>query len=58
MQHLLEELTTLLQYETAFVASDGKLLKNRIVEAALQLNPTLLKLLLSQTTIKNIFFNR
>jgi adenine-specific DNA-methyltransferase len=56
MQHLLDELTTLLQQEATFVAIDGKLLKNTIVEAALQLNPTLLKLLLSQPSIKKHFF--
>ncbi len=56
MQHLLDALTTLLQQEPAFVAHDGKLLKNSIVEAALQLNPTLLKLLLSEPSIKKHFF--
>ena len=55
MQNLLEELKELLQHDERLVV-DGKLLKNKIIELALQLDPTLLKSLLSQSTIKRHFF--
>lgn len=55
MQNLLDELTQLLQKDDRFTA-DGKLLKNKVIEAALQLDPALLKLLLSHKSVKKHFF--
>jgi adenine-specific DNA-methyltransferase len=55
MQNLLDDLIQLLQKDDRFTA-EGKLLKNKVVEAALQLDPALLKLLLSNKTIKKHFF--
>jgi adenine-specific DNA-methyltransferase len=55
MQNLLSDLTTLLKKDERFVA-EGKLLKNPVIEAALQLDPALLKLLLSSKTMKKHFF--
>jgi adenine-specific DNA-methyltransferase len=55
MQNLLNELKDLLQQDDRLVV-DGKLLKNKIIELALQLDPLLLKLLLSQLSIKKYFF--
>ena len=55
MQNLLNELKDLLQQDDRLVV-DGKLLKNKIIELALQLDPTLLKMLLSQPSIKKHFF--
>lgn len=57
MQNLQLELTSLLKKDERFVA-EGKLLKNPIIEAALQLNPVLLKLLLSSKTMKKHFFRQ
>ena len=58
MHHLLQQLITLLQQEASFVARDGKLLKNRVAKAALELQPQLLALLLSDTVIKQYFFQQ
>jgi adenine-specific DNA-methyltransferase len=55
MQNLLDDLTKLLQKDDRFTA-EGKLLKNKVIEASLQLDPALLKLLLSNKTIKKHFF--
>jgi adenine-specific DNA-methyltransferase len=55
MQNLLNELKDLLQQDDRLVV-DGKLLKNKIIELALQLDPSLLKMLLSQPSIKKHFF--
>ncbi len=55
MQNLLSDLTQLLKKDERFV-SEGRLLKNPIIEAALQLDPALLKLLLSNKTMKKHFF--
>lgn len=55
MQNLLDELTKLLRKDERFV-SEGKLLKNVIVESALKLDPALLKLLISNKPIKKHFF--
>ncbi|MCL5030247.1 MAG: hypothetical protein M1480_14645 [Bacteroidetes bacterium] len=55
MQNLLSDLTVLLKKDERFVA-EGKLLKNSVIEAALQLDPALLKLLLSNKTMKKHFF--
>ncbi len=58
MQDVLQQLTTLLQKEKQFLADDGELLKSSVVAAALQLQPQLLLLLLSQPTIKQYFFQQ
>ena len=55
MQNLLEELTELLQQEQAFI-SDGAILKNAVIEAALNMDPRLLELLMKSDTIKAHFF--
>jgi len=55
MQNLLSDLTVLLKKDERFVA-EGKLLKNSVIEAALQLDPVLLKLLLSHKSLKKHFF--
>ena len=55
MQHLLNDLKELLQQDDRLVA-DGQLLKNKITELALQLDPALLSLLLSHADIKKSFF--
>lgn len=55
MQNLLDELTQLLQKDDRFTA-EGKLLKNKVIEAALQLDPALLKLLLTHKSAKKHFF--
>jgi adenine-specific DNA-methyltransferase len=52
---LLEELKLLLEKDSRLV-SEGKLLKNRIVELALKLDKDLIKLLLSNERIKHHFF--
>ena len=52
---LLEELKTLLKKDRR-LASDNKLLKNRIVELGLKLDKDLIKLLLSNKKIKEHFF--
>jgi adenine-specific DNA-methyltransferase len=53
---LLEELKLLLEKDERLI-SEGKLLKNRIVELALKLDKDLIKLLLSNDRIKKHFFN-
>lgn len=55
MQNLLEELTELLQQDQAFI-SDGTILKNAVIEAALNMDPRLLELLMKSDTIKAHFF--
>lgn len=55
MQNLLDDLKRLFQQDERLVV-DGKLLKNKIIELALQLDPILLKMLLSQDGIKKHFF--
>lgn len=57
MQNLQLELTKLLEKDDRFTA-DGKLLKNKVIEAALQLDPSLLKLLLSHKSLKKHFFRQ
>jgi len=52
---LMEELKDLLEEDERLV-SDGKLLKNRIVELALKVDKDLIKLLLSNERIKKHFF--
>jgi adenine-specific DNA-methyltransferase len=56
MQNLLEELTNLLKQDERLVIN-GKLLKNKIIELGLQLDPSLIKILLSHESIKKHFFH-
>lgn len=55
MQNLLDDLTALLQAEQAFI-SDGAILKNSVIEAALNMDARLLELLMQSDTIKAHFF--
>ncbi len=55
MQNLLEELKALLTQEPKYLI-EGDLLKNKIIEDALKLEPSLLKLLLNNKNIKAHFF--
>jgi adenine-specific DNA-methyltransferase len=55
MQNLLSDLVLLLEKDERLV-SEGKLLKNKVVEMALSLDPSLLKLLLKHAGIKKHFF--
>lgn len=55
LQNLLEELESLLQKDQAFI-SDGAILKNAVIEAALNMDVRLLELLMQSDTIKNHFF--
>ena len=55
MQNLLEELKALLIKEPKYLI-DGDLLKNKIIEDALKLEPSLLKLLLKNKNIRAHFF--
>jgi adenine-specific DNA-methyltransferase len=53
--NLLDRLTAVLSSEEKFV-SEGHLLKNKVIESALSLDAVLLKLLISDKSIKNAFF--
>lgn len=55
MKNILEKLIQTLQSDDKFV-SEGNLLKNKIVESALSVDPALVKLLLSDNSIKKVFF--
>lgn len=55
MQNILNELTQCLQQDKRLVI-DGKLVKNKIVELALALDESLIKLLLKNSSIKKHFF--
>ena len=55
MQNLLDDLTQLLQADQAFI-SDGTILKNAVIEAALNMDARLLELLMQSDTIKAHFF--
>lgn len=55
MQNLLDDLTQLLQADQAFI-SDGAILKNAVIEAALNMDARLLELLMQSDTIKAHFF--
>lgn len=55
MQNLLHDLTELLQADQAFI-SDGAILKNAVIEAALNMDPGLLGLLMKSDAIKAHFF--
>lgn len=54
-QNLLDDLTELLESEQAFI-SDGAILRNVVIEAALSMDPRLLKLLIQSEEIKAHFF--
>ncbi|MCH5309191.1 MAG: site-specific DNA-methyltransferase [Prevotella sp.] len=51
-----KELEKLLRNESQFCTEDGVLMKNAIVEAALALNPQLIRLLLTHETLRRNFF--
>ncbi|MEO7080974.1 MAG: site-specific DNA-methyltransferase [Flavobacteriales bacterium] len=53
---LFEHVQTVLQQKEAF-CTDGQLFKNTVVEAALKLDPALLKLLIKDPTTKQQFFS-
>lgn len=55
MQNLLNKLTQLLEQDDRLI-EDGKLLKNKIVELSLSLDIKLIKLLVSDSSIKKHFF--
>jgi adenine-specific DNA-methyltransferase len=55
MQNLLVDLTELLQSDQSFI-SDGAILKNAVIEAALNMDPSLLELLMQSPKIKAHFF--
>lgn len=55
MQNLLTELVSLLTTDERLVA-DGKLMKNKVVELALNLEPGLLRTLLQHPSMRNHFF--
>ncbi len=54
-QNLLNELTELLQSKQSFI-SDGEILKNAVIEAALSMRPDFLELLMQSDSIKKHFF--
>ncbi len=53
---LFQELEELLRPHSQYTSEDGVMLKNSIVEAALQLRPDLLKLILTNEKLKTNFF--
>ena len=53
---LFQELEELLRPHSQYTSEDGVMLKNSIVEAALQLRPDLLKLILTNEKLKANFF--
>ena len=55
MQNLLDDLTEILQSDQYFI-SDGAILKNAVIEAALNMDPRLIALLMQSPTIKTHFF--
>ena len=55
MQNLLDSLKNLLQKDERLV-SEGELLKNKVVELAIKLDKDLIKLLLSDEKMKEVFF--
>lgn len=54
--HLFHELETLLRMEDRYCTGNGTLIKNNIIEDALNINPQLIKHLLSHDEIKKNFF--
>ena len=57
MQNLLNDLTQLLTEDERLVV-DGKLLKNKVIELALNVDVSLIKLLLKNAAIKQHFFTQ
>ena len=57
MQNLLQELTELLSSDDRLV-SEGKLMKNKVVELALNVDPLLIKPLLKSESLKKHFFSQ
>lgn len=57
MQNLLNDLTNLLQQDER-VVSNGKLLRNKVIELALHPDPKLIQLLISHREIKKHFFQQ
>ena len=57
MQNLLNEVTQILADDDRLVV-DGKLLKNKVIELALGVDASLIKLLLKNETIKQHFFTQ
>lgn len=55
LQNLLNELESILQKDQSFI-SDGAILKNAVIEAALNMDARLLELLMESDTIKAHFF--
>ncbi len=55
MQNLLDSLKNLLQKDERLV-SEGELLKNKVIELAIKLDKNLIKLLLSDEKMKEVFF--
>ncbi len=55
-ENFFEHLETLLKTNKDFVADDGRLLRNKVAEAATTLNAALLRLLLSDTEARKRFF--
>jgi len=55
LQNLFKELESLLQQDQAFI-SDGTILKNAVIEAALKMDSGLLTLLMQSPAIKTYFF--
>lgn len=53
--NLLEKLTSILSHNEKYI-SDDHILKNKVIEDALSLNPDLIKLLLKDASIKKSFF--
>lgn len=54
-KNLLEELKELLSHDDRLTV-DGKLLKNKVVESGLKLDPVLIKMLLTHQALKECFF--
>ena len=55
MQNLLDNLKNLLQKDERLV-SEGEFFKNKVIELALKLDKDLIKLLLSDEKMKEVFF--
>lgn len=55
--HLYHELETLLRNDSKYCMDDGTLIKTKIVEDALNLQPNLLKYILSHAELKANFFS-
>ena len=55
--YLYHELESILRMDSKYCMEDGTLIKNKIVEDALCLNPTLLKILLTHKDLKKLFFS-